>query len=272
MRRIVIFMLLLASVTCAAQQPAWLDTLDAATYREITGPEQTFDLNGYDQTIGPMYLCGPNYINGTTVSTDVDYIKSESPAVLTIQVDDNNNRYVNKGPVKFQGALKIVKTGSGTQTFSNPWAASADVPDEAKVWGKTTTDELTGGIEVLEGRLNLNNELNTAKITVDGGTLAGATTLKYTATKPETFVFTNGTCDVSHMSITFSDGEVPYGSHLVFDASASTAENLTVASGEYWPFAGIVGDLPKGCRWRYNATQRKAYLVHPQPGLFICVR
>ena len=40
MRRIAIFLLLLASVTCAAQQPAWLDTLDAAVKTDSRRIEQ----------------------------------------------------------------------------------------------------------------------------------------------------------------------------------------------------------------------------------------
>ena len=214
------------------------------------GTGGTFDLNGYDQTIGALFKSG--------CATAPYRITSEAPAVLTMNVtDDNGNNSINKGWVVFDGALTIRKTGAGTQTFSQ----KADTGD--------TTVLVSGGLEILDGTLHLNNALTTAKITVDGGTLDGTSALQYTSGAPETFRLKAGQANVSSMQIAFTNGEVPRGKHLVFDYSEGGS--LTGAEGsDVYPFASS-DKVPEGCLWRHSPATKKCFLIHPDPATMVIV-
>ena len=230
------------------------------------GTGGTVDLNGFDQTIGAFFKSGTN-----SDGTDRPWrVVSAKPAVLTMEVTDNNGgNNTAYGPVNFEGALTLRKTGAGTQDLTWPTRLK-DLTPEKVLCGTNAYALVSGGIEVLEGTLKLNMTRSTARITVDGGALVGSTTLQYTASDPETFTLKSGSADVSKMAIAFDGSEVAPGLHLVCDFSAGG--ELTGAEGSpVYPFASCDG-LPEGCRWVYDANARKCYLRKPLKGLSVIIQ
>jgi len=126
------------------------------------------DLNGFNQTFGGISdVSGPGTIinNGAGAST------------LTISTGTNSLSSFNTGGTIADGSsvLNVVKTGSGTQTFSGPNVT----------YSGTTT--------ISGGTLNLTsaNPLNTAIIVAAGGTLSGegSTTNSLTLNANSTLAF-----------------------------------------------------------------------------------
>ncbi|HRR32643.1 MAG TPA: autotransporter-associated beta strand repeat-containing protein [Kiritimatiellia bacterium] len=75
-------------------------------------PSGTIDLNGNDQTVGKIYM-------GTLLAGQ-RVVKSDAPATLTVHQNANSAL-----DVRFDGAVSLLKSGTGTLTLTNAFSATS---------------------------------------------------------------------------------------------------------------------------------------------------
>ena len=123
----------------------------------------TFDLNGQNQTIA-----GLNTVAGTATSLN-NTITSIAAATLTINSSTNNSfgSSLAANPGIISGAISIVKSGAGTQTFGG-----------GANYTYTGTTTLTGG----KIELDNTNVLPATQLILNGGTLSTGATAGFSET------------------------------------------------------------------------------------------
>ena len=209
-----------------------------------------FNLNGHNQRLGGFYGGADKFDQPATYSR----ITSATPATLTLDVPGNSN--CNMAYRSYiDGALTVVKAGTGTQQFSCTFA----------------TNRIDKWV-VEEGALILNGGVYTANAEINGGSLSGNGTLlfRFTENSYDAIIAESGTLDISNMPVVF-EGEVSdHEEYVILDASAPGVAFTPAASADA-PFLSVE-NLPEDCRLKYNPERTKVWVVKPLPATLLIVR
>ena len=134
----------------------------------------TFDLNAFNQTVGGLVSTTGNYAGAST-----NIVTSATAATLTINTGASTYSYSDNTPANsgiITGAVSIVKSGSGTQTFGGTNTYSGTTTISAGTLKAANNSAFSSGVITINGgTLDLNSKTIPNSVTLTTGTLSGGT-------------------------------------------------------------------------------------------------